>query len=78
VKAKLDANSQNCGLLMKWKTRGEPDLVGHDEKRANIFLMIVLRQVLQEGKCFYDHEAQESRKKFKQIIIYLICILTKS
>jgi hypothetical protein len=53
--------------------RGEPDLVGHDEKRANI-LMIVLRQVLQEGKCFTTMK-RRIEKKFKQTI-YLIWLLT--
>jgi hypothetical protein len=33
VKAKLDANSQKLWSLNEMeKTRGEPDLVGHDEK----------------------------------------------
>jgi hypothetical protein len=48
---------------MEGKPRGEPpDLVGHDEKRANIFLMIVLRQVLQEGKCFFYMKRRIEKK----------------
>ena len=46
VQARLEANAEKMWSLNEMeRTGGEPDVVGHDKKRANTFSMIVHRNV---------------------------------
>jgi hypothetical protein len=47
---------------MKWRTGGEPDVVGYDKKTGEYIFMIVQRKVLRPQKCLYDREALEQGK----------------
>src|SRR5262249_19353566 len=53
IEAKLKANTEKLWSLNEMeRTGGEPDVVGHDKRRANTFFMIVQRKVLKAAEVF--------------------------
>src|SRR5271169_646685 len=50
---KLEANDEQLWSLNEMeRTGGEPDVVGHDKRRANTFVMIVQQKVLKAAEVF--------------------------
>jgi hypothetical protein len=69
VKAKLEANNNTeklWSLNEMERTRGEPDVVGHD-KRANEYIFCDCSKESPKGRrnVCYDREGQESRKEHR-------------
>ncbi|WP_102275537.1 DUF4256 domain-containing protein [Cytobacillus massiliigabonensis] len=67
VQAKLEANTEKLWSLYEMeRTGGEPDVVGHDEKK-NEYIFIDCSTETPTGRrsLCYDREALESRKKHK-------------
>ena len=50
---------------MKWKTGGEPDVVGHDKKNEYIFNDCSAESPKGRRSVCYDREGHESRKEYK-------------
>ncbi|ONK21356.1 hypothetical protein BLX87_22200 [Bacillus sp. VT-16-64] len=67
VQEKLEANPVKLWSLNEMeKTGGEPDVVGHDEKKDEyIFYDCSVESPKGRRSACYDREAQESRKKHK-------------
>ena len=65
VKAKLESSTEKLRSLNEMeRTGGEPDIVGHDEKRGEYIFFDCSAQT-PEGRRYvcYDREGQEARKK---------------
>ncbi len=53
VQARLEAHAEKLWSLNEMeRTGGEPDVVGHDQRRANTFFMIVQRKVPEAAEVF--------------------------
>ncbi|MGE7691197.1 DUF4256 domain-containing protein [Lysinibacillus sp. NPDC097214] len=67
VQAKLEANTEKLWSLNEMeRTGGEPDVVGHDEKKGEyIFYDCSAESPKGRRSVCYDREALESRKKHK-------------
>jgi hypothetical protein len=67
VQAKLEANIEKLWSLNEMeKTGGEPDVVGHDQKRGEyIFYDCSAESPKGRRSLCYDREALESRKEYK-------------
>ncbi|MFC5590857.1 DUF4256 domain-containing protein [Sporosarcina soli] len=67
IQAKLEANPEKLWSLNEMEnTGGEPDVVGHDEKKDEyIFYDCVAESPKGRRSVCYDREALESRKKHK-------------
>ena len=53
VQAKLQANTEKLWSINEMeRTGGEPDVVGHDKRRANRFFMIVPQRVRKAAEVF--------------------------
>ena len=67
VQAKLEANPEKLWTLNEMEvTGGEPDVVGHDEKKGEyIFCDCSAESPKGRRSVCYDREALESRKKHK-------------
>ena len=64
VQAKLEANTEKLWSLNEMeRTGGEPDVVGHDKRRANTFFMIVQWKVLGAAEVFVTTEKRLSQGK---------------
>lgn len=67
VQAKLESNSEKLQSLHDMEeTEGEPDVVGYDEETGEyLFVNCSAESPNERRSVCYDHEALESRKKYK-------------
>ena len=67
IQAKLDSDTEKLWSLNEMeRTSGEPDVIGHDKKTDEyIFHDCSAESPKGRRSLCYDHEALESRKKFK-------------